>query len=119
MPFLCSASCSSTASTSASALELARLDLANAAERLEAILVPMPEQRDRLGANFERCDGRVVCRVLTRELGVRRSDCRGEHQRACATSACAALVSDVAAASAARLRPQKSSCHENVNEALA
>src|SRR5688572_465790 len=42
----------------------ARLDLANAAERFEAVLVPMPEQCDCLGTNFERCDGRIVCRML-------------------------------------------------------
>lgn len=58
----------------------ARLDLANAAERFEAVLVPMPEQCDRLGTNFERCDGGIVCRVPARQLGVRRSDCRREHQ---------------------------------------
>jgi hypothetical protein len=48
----------------------ARLDLSNAAERFEAVLMPMPEQRDRPGTNFERCDGRIVFRS-----GFRRERC--------------------------------------------
>jgi len=119
MLFLCVASCSSTASRSASALDLR----ASTWRTLPSVSRPFSCRSRNNATVFERTSSAAT--AVSYAACSRASSAYADAMavasisRACAASASAALASDVAAAIAARLRPQKSSCHENVSEALA